>query len=226
MILVTGATGLNGTALVRKLSAKGVPLRALVRSAAKAAEIAALPNVEIAIADMAKPETLPAALAGVDRAMLNSSADPAMVEVQSNFIDAGCQSRGQACRQTVRHHAGARFAVPLRAHARRNREAAGGVRHGVHPSARRRVHAELFSAGPDDPREGRAVLADGEREDRLDRYRRPRRNRGARSDESRTRGKNLPTDRSRGPHHDGGRREALRRHRQDDQIHQCSSRGR
>ena len=92
MILVTGATGLNGTALVRKLSAKGVPLRALVRSAAKAAEIAALPNVEIAIADMAKPETLPAALAGVDRAMLNSSADPAMVELQSNFIAAAAKA--------------------------------------------------------------------------------------------------------------------------------------
>ena len=92
MILVTGATGLNGTALVRKLSAKGVPLRALVRNAAKAAEIAALPNVEIAIADMAKPETLPEALAGVDRAMLNSSADPAMVEVQSNFIAAAAKA--------------------------------------------------------------------------------------------------------------------------------------
>jgi len=92
MILVTGATGLNGTALVRKLSTKGVPLRALVRNAAKAAEIAALPNVEIAIADMAKPETLRPALAGVDRAMLNSSADPAMVEVQSNFIAAAAKA--------------------------------------------------------------------------------------------------------------------------------------
>jgi uncharacterized protein YbjT (DUF2867 family) len=77
---------------VRKLSAKGVPLRALVRNAAKAAEIAALPNVEIAIADMAKPETLPAALAGVDRSILNSSADPAMVEVQSNFIAAAAKA--------------------------------------------------------------------------------------------------------------------------------------
>lgn len=83
---------MNGTALVRKLSPKGVALRALVRNAAKAAEIAALPNVEIAIADMAKPETLPAALAGVDRAMLNSSADPAMVEVQSNFTAAAAKA--------------------------------------------------------------------------------------------------------------------------------------
>ncbi len=40
MILVTGATGLNGKALVRQLSAKGVALRALVRSVAKAAELA------------------------------------------------------------------------------------------------------------------------------------------------------------------------------------------
>lgn len=92
MILVTGATGLNGKALVRRLSAKGVPLRALVRNAAKAADIAALPNVEIAIADMTKPETLPAALRGVDRAMLNSSADPAMLDVQSNFIAAAAKA--------------------------------------------------------------------------------------------------------------------------------------
>src|SRR6516165_1648043 len=86
MILVTGATGLNGRELVRKLSARGVPLRALVRNAAKAAELAALPNVEIVIGDMAKPDTLAPALAGVERALLNSSATPDMLEVQTNFI--------------------------------------------------------------------------------------------------------------------------------------------
>ena len=37
---------------------------------------------------MSRPETLTAALRGVDRAMLISSADPAMLEVQSTFIDA------------------------------------------------------------------------------------------------------------------------------------------
>jgi uncharacterized protein YbjT (DUF2867 family) len=92
MILVTGATGLNGKALIRRLSAKGVPLRALVRNVAKAAELAALPNVEIVVADMAKPETLAPALRGVERAMLNSSADPAMVEVQSNVIAAAAKA--------------------------------------------------------------------------------------------------------------------------------------
>jgi len=88
MILVTGATGLNGSTLVRRLSAKGVPVRALVRSTARAAGISSLPKVEIVEGDMARPETLTGALRGVDRAMLISSSDPAMLEVQSNFIAA------------------------------------------------------------------------------------------------------------------------------------------
>src|ERR1700693_4204039 len=88
MILVTGATGLNGGGLVRLLSARGVPVRALVRSTTKAEALASLPNVEIVEGDMARPETLPAALRGVDRAMLISSSDATMQEVQSNFIDA------------------------------------------------------------------------------------------------------------------------------------------
>jgi uncharacterized protein YbjT (DUF2867 family) len=88
MILVTGATGLNGGLLVRRLSAKGVQVRALVRSAAKAEALGALPNVEIVEGDMARPETLSEGLRGVDRAMLISSSDPFMLEVQSNFIDA------------------------------------------------------------------------------------------------------------------------------------------
>ena len=44
MILVTGATGLNGKALLQRLSARGVAVRALVRNPAKAAAIAALPE--------------------------------------------------------------------------------------------------------------------------------------------------------------------------------------
>jgi uncharacterized protein YbjT (DUF2867 family) len=96
MILVTGATGLNGKELIRRLSARGVPVRALVRDSAKAAGLAALPRVEIVVADMARPETLVAALDGVDRAMLISSSEPAMLEVQTSFIDA-------ARRAGVRH---------------------------------------------------------------------------------------------------------------------------
>ena len=88
MILVTGATGLNGKELLRVLSASGVAVRALVRNPARAEAIAALPNVEIVQGDMAHPETLAAGLRGVDRAMLISSSDPMMLDVQTNFIDA------------------------------------------------------------------------------------------------------------------------------------------
>src|SRR5205814_3876019 len=87
MILVTGATGLNGKELLRRLSARGVAVRALVRNPAKAGAIAALPQVEIVQGDMARPETLTAALRDGDRAMLISSSDPMMLDVQSNFFD-------------------------------------------------------------------------------------------------------------------------------------------
>jgi uncharacterized protein YbjT (DUF2867 family) len=88
MILVTGATGLNGRELLHRLSARGVPARALVRSITRAEELSSLPKVEIVEGDMARPETLAGALRGVSRAMLISSSDPAMLDVQSNFIDA------------------------------------------------------------------------------------------------------------------------------------------
>jgi uncharacterized protein YbjT (DUF2867 family) len=88
MILVTGATGLNGGELVRLLSARGVPVRALVRNASRAAALSSLANVEIVEGDMERPETLVEPLRGVDRAMLISSSNAAMLEVQSNFIDA------------------------------------------------------------------------------------------------------------------------------------------
>jgi uncharacterized protein YbjT (DUF2867 family) len=88
MILITGATGLSGSDLVRRLSARGVPLRALVRNRAKAESIGSLPGVEVVEGDMARPETLAAALEGVDRAMLISSSVPEMLDVQTHFIEA------------------------------------------------------------------------------------------------------------------------------------------
>ena len=88
MILVTGATGLNGQELLRRLSAQGSAVRALVRNPAKAEAIAALPHVEIVQGDMAHPETLAVGLRDIDRAMLISSSDPMMLDVQTNFIDA------------------------------------------------------------------------------------------------------------------------------------------
>src|SRR5216683_5339187 len=67
---------------------RGVRVRAMVRSIARAGGISSLPQVEIVAGDMARPETLAEPLRGVDRAMLISSSDAAMLDVQSSFIDA------------------------------------------------------------------------------------------------------------------------------------------
>lgn len=92
MILVAGATGNVGGAVVASLVAKKVPVRALVRSAAKAGALAALPGVEVVEGDMTRPESLRGPLRGVTRAFLVSSVDPAMVEVQSTFIAAAAEA--------------------------------------------------------------------------------------------------------------------------------------
>jgi nucleoside-diphosphate-sugar epimerase len=64
-VLVTGATGLVGNAIVRKLRARGHDVRALVRDPARAAPV--LPaGVEPVAGDVIRPETLAPALAGID----------------------------------------------------------------------------------------------------------------------------------------------------------------
>jgi len=87
MILVTGASGLAGSAVIREFARRHSPVRALVRDRAKARALEALPAVELVEGDMARTETLAGALAGVDRVLLISSSDQQMVETQSAFID-------------------------------------------------------------------------------------------------------------------------------------------
>ncbi len=61
--LVAGATGKTGYRIVKELVAQGIPVKALVRDAAKAKEL--LPaEAEIVMGDVLKPETLTAALEG------------------------------------------------------------------------------------------------------------------------------------------------------------------
>ena len=86
MILITGATGTNGIEIVRLLARSGVPCRALVRNAQKAAALAALPKVEIVEGDLADPETLAPAVEGVDKALLCSSIGRNLVELQGKLI--------------------------------------------------------------------------------------------------------------------------------------------
>jgi uncharacterized protein YbjT (DUF2867 family) len=95
-ILVSGAAGQSGALIVQALAAQRWPVRALVRDAAKAQQLADLPGVNVCTGDMAVRETLKAPLEGVERAMLISSANDRMVETQCTFID--------ACKQAGVHH--------------------------------------------------------------------------------------------------------------------------
>jgi len=87
MILVTGATGRPGSAVIREFVRHGTPVRALARDAAKAAVLRGLPDVDVVLGDMLAPETLYGALAGVDRVLMISGAGPQMLETQCTFID-------------------------------------------------------------------------------------------------------------------------------------------
>lgn len=90
MILITGATGNNGSEIVKQLLTTGLPVRALVRDSKKANSLPSL--VEIVEGDFAQPDTLERALAGVEKALLLSSVHPQQVEFQGNFINAALQS--------------------------------------------------------------------------------------------------------------------------------------
>lgn len=96
MILVTGTTGLNGSAVIREFVQNDAPVRALVRDPEKAAALPTPPNVEIVQGDMARPETLGPALDGIHRVLMISTANNSLVETQRSFIDA-------AKRAGVRH---------------------------------------------------------------------------------------------------------------------------
>jgi uncharacterized protein YbjT (DUF2867 family) len=88
MILVTGATGLSGSAVIREFAQQAESVRALVRNRAKARMFETLPTVEVVEGDMLRPETLGAALDGVERVLMISSAGERLLETQCTFIDA------------------------------------------------------------------------------------------------------------------------------------------
>ena len=69
MILLTGVTGKIGGETAKQLIAKGAKLRALVRDAAKAADLSAA-GVELVVGDIADADAVKRALAGVEKAFL------------------------------------------------------------------------------------------------------------------------------------------------------------
>jgi uncharacterized protein YbjT (DUF2867 family) len=93
MILVVGATGTVGGAALAELRQAGVPVRALVRSAARAREVAG-PGVETVVGDLADPASLDRALAGVTAALLVSPLDPGQVALQGHFVEAARRGGG------------------------------------------------------------------------------------------------------------------------------------
>jgi uncharacterized protein YbjT (DUF2867 family) len=86
MILVTGATGTNGRLVVDALLAGGASVRAMVQNRAKAADLQQA-GADVVVADFDKPQTLDAALAGVERALLLSAVDERLVEREARFVE-------------------------------------------------------------------------------------------------------------------------------------------
>jgi uncharacterized protein YbjT (DUF2867 family) len=88
MILVTGATGKVGSEAVRLLRQREIPVRALVRSPAKAAPLAQA-GAEIAEGDLEEPGTLDEAMKGITTVVLVSPGVPAQ---EINVIDSAVRA--------------------------------------------------------------------------------------------------------------------------------------
>jgi uncharacterized protein YbjT (DUF2867 family) len=88
MILVTGAAGLSGQAVLKEFAQHEVPVRALVRDVSRANTLRELPGIDVIDGDMMQPLSLGRALDGVDRALMISTADASLVEAQCTFVDA------------------------------------------------------------------------------------------------------------------------------------------
>ena len=91
MILVTGATGNNGTEVLKRLPTADVQVRAMVRNRERASAIGS-PHVEVVEGDFDRPETLLAALAGVERAFLLTHSSERAQAQQIAFVDTARQS--------------------------------------------------------------------------------------------------------------------------------------
>jgi uncharacterized protein YbjT (DUF2867 family) len=87
MIVVTGATGTVGRELVRLLVERGQRPRVITRDV-RLARLVLGDEVELAQADLDRPETLPAALAGADQVFLLSPATSGQVGRERHLVTA------------------------------------------------------------------------------------------------------------------------------------------
>jgi uncharacterized protein YbjT (DUF2867 family) len=84
-VLVTGATGNTGRALLDALVRRGVPVRAMVRAEADGGKLPA--GVPLAVADFDDPASIAAALEGAERAYLVTPSSERAEEQQRRFAD-------------------------------------------------------------------------------------------------------------------------------------------
>jgi uncharacterized protein YbjT (DUF2867 family) len=87
MILLTGGTGTAGSEISKTLARMGVRHRSLVRDCAKAAASAG-EYVDLVEGDLSRPDTLTAALQGVEKALLLTAASPEALQQERHFIRA------------------------------------------------------------------------------------------------------------------------------------------
>jgi uncharacterized protein YbjT (DUF2867 family) len=90
-VLVTGATGQVGGAVLEELVRRGVRTRAMVRTDDRSGAFAAR-GVDVIVGDPERPETLPGALDGVGRAFLMSRDDPSQPEMEGALMEAAARA--------------------------------------------------------------------------------------------------------------------------------------
>lgn len=95
-LLVTGATGKTGAAVVQELLDKNLPVRVVVRRRDARAEALAKRGVEIAVADVFDADQMFDALRGVQRAYYVSPFDPYMIQATATFAVAAHASKLEA----------------------------------------------------------------------------------------------------------------------------------
>ena len=95
-ILVTGATGKTGRAVVDQLLAKGVPVRALVHSKDARSEALERKGAETVVADIFDPDQLLAAMRETPRAYYLPVYDPYMIQSVTAFAAAAREAKLEA----------------------------------------------------------------------------------------------------------------------------------
>ena len=86
MILITGGTGTSGRPIVEAVLERGEQVRVLARDPVKAADQLGA-EVEIARGDFSDPQSLDAAMEGVERALLLSPPSNQLVAMEQAFVD-------------------------------------------------------------------------------------------------------------------------------------------